>query len=181
MIMDVMQALEERRSVRWYKDQPVEREKLEQIVRMGNKAPISGEIHLSVLQNRDFLKKINDTVADHMRNSDNEFMKSRISTPGYEPLYAAPVLIVVSGPLGARGNGANGPCSVMNMITAASGLGLGSCYVMSPMMVLNQEEFRKKAGIPDGYEPITGVLIGYKEGDRFGRERIIPDNVTFVE
>lgn len=179
--MDVLQVLEERKSVRWYKDQPVEREKLEQIVRMGNKAPISGEIHLSVIQNRAFLKKINDTVADLMRNSDNEFMKSRISIPGYEPLYEAPVLIVVSGPRGARGNGANGPCAVMNMITAAGGLGLASCYVMSPMMVLNREEFCKEAGIPDGYEPITGVLIGYKEGDRFGRERQIPDNITFVD
>ena len=179
--MDVMQALEERRSVRWYKDQPVEREKLDQIVRMGNKAPISGEIHLSVIQNRDLLKRINDTVANAMRNSDNEFMKSRISIPGYEPLYAAPVLIVVSGPVGGRGNGANGPCSVMNMITAATGLGLGSCYVMSPMMVLGQEEFRREAGIPEGYEPIVGVLVGYKEGDRFSRERLMPDNVNYVE
>ncbi|QSX09155.1 nitroreductase family protein [Alkalibacter rhizosphaerae] len=179
--MNVLEALEKRRSVRWYEDRPVEQEKLDQIVKFGNKAPISGEIHLTVIRNPQLLKKINDTVADMMRNSDNEFMKSRIALPGYEPLYDAPVLIVVSGPEGARGNGANGACSAMNMITAATGLGLGSCYVMSPTMVIGRETFRKQAGLPDGFEPIVGVLIGYKAGDRFGRDRGELNNINYVD
>lgn len=179
--MDVFEALEKRKSVRWYKDQPVEMEKLEKILAFGNKAPIAGAIHLSVIQNKDLLQKINDTAAGVMRNSDNEFLKSRISTPGYEPLYGAPVLVLVSGPKGGRGNLANAACAVMNMIMAATGLGLGSCYVMSPIMAMKQGPFEKEAGLPEDYEAVVGLLLGYEAGDRFARERKTPDNINFVD
>jgi nitroreductase len=179
--MDVLKVLEERRSVRWYTEQPVEQEKVEQIVSVGNKAPISGEIHLTVIRSKSLLQEINDTVADQMRDSDNEFLQNRIATPGYQPLYNAPVLILVSGPEGAKGNGANGACAAMNMITAATALELGSCYVMSPTMVMGQDHFRQAASLPEGYEPIVGVLVGYKAGDRFGRDRLEKNNVNYID
>ena len=50
------------------------------------------------------------------------------------------------------------------MILEATGLGLGSCYVVSPTLALNGEENRdlaKEAGIPDGYALQCGVIIGY--------------------
>lgn len=179
--MDVFEALEKRRSVRWYEDKPVEKEKLEKILHYGKIAPIAGQIHLTVVRNKELLQKINDRAADVMRASKNEFLRSRISAPGYEPLYGAPTLILVSVPKGAKGNVANGACAVMNMITAATALGLGTCYVMSPIMALASGEFDQELGLPDGYHAVVGVLVGYKAGERFGRERNKEDNVNYLD
>ena len=40
--MEIQQAIEIRRSIRAYGDRPVEREKLEAVLRAGNQAPIFG-------------------------------------------------------------------------------------------------------------------------------------------
>lgn len=179
--MDVFEALERRTSVRWYEDKPVEKEKLDQILHYGNIAPIAGQIHFTVVRNKELLQKINDGAADMMRASKNEFLKSRISTPGYEPLYGAPTLILISAPKGLRAREADGACAVMNMITAATALGLGTCYVMSPIMAMATGAFDQEAGLPEGYQAVAGVLVGYKAGDRFGRKRIPKDNVNYAD
>lgn len=46
--MEIQQAIEIRRSIRAYGDRPVEREKLEAVLRAGNQAPIFGRLHMSV-------------------------------------------------------------------------------------------------------------------------------------
>ena len=47
--MNVQQAIETRRSIRAYEARPVEREKLEAVLRTGNPAPIFGQFHMRVV------------------------------------------------------------------------------------------------------------------------------------
>ena len=122
--MEIQQAIEIRRSIRAYGDRPVEREKLEAVLRAGNQAPIFGRLHMSVL----------------------------LSAPGG---------------LDEKGfNMANVSCAAENMLLAAAGLGLGSCFLMGPMAAFSDPALRARLELPGGYEPLVGVALGYAALER---------------
>jgi nitroreductase len=56
----------------------------------------------------------------------------RVSLPGYQPLYDAQVLVLLSRPTEAPFSAVNTALAAENMLLQASGLGLGSCYIVSP-------------------------------------------------
>ena len=159
--MNTLEALEARKSIRGYLDRPVEIDKLQTILKFGNKAPKAGTFHMCVVTNKALLTQINDSILQIMKSSNNDFLKTRSSIPGYQPLYGAPVLIVLTAP--KEGFGAvNTACAVTNMCIAATELGLGSCFVAGPTMVMDgKNELSKKVGIPDGNIPQCGLLLGY--------------------
>ncbi|MDL2321629.1 nitroreductase family protein [Desulfosarcina sp. OttesenSCG-928-B08] len=64
---------------------------------------------------------------------------------------------------------------------AATDLGLGSCYVVTPTLALGKEpELAKKIGVPGGMKPMCCVLVGYPESDAFATPRKKSDsNVNY--
>jgi nitroreductase len=180
--MNTLDALQKRKSIRGYLDKTVEKEKLNLILKYGNKAPNAGPFQMSVITNKEILKTINDTVMDIMKSSDNDFMKMRSSIPGYQPLYGAPMLIVLSAPKEGFG-AANTANAVTNMCIAATELGLGSCFVIAPLMVLDgTNELCKKIGIPEGFTPMCGMLLGYASENQIPGKPYVEDysNINYV-
>ena len=103
-----------------------------------------------------------------MLGSGIEFSMKRASTPGYEPVYGAPTLILLSA--GDRSAVPNSSCAAENMLIAATALGLGSCYLMSIKGVFAGDggaALRAQCQVPDGSDVICGVIVGYKDGDAF--------------
>jgi len=162
--MDISEAIRKRKSVRAYLDKPVPEDDLVKIVEAGRWAPNAGAFQISVIRNAGLRQRINDRAHDAMVHSKIEFLRQRVSLPGYQPLYGAPMLFLISGPTEAPHSMANAALAAENMILEATGLGLGSCYVVSPALALNGEKNRdlaQEAGIPDGYTLQCGVIVGY--------------------
>ena len=184
--MDISEVIRKRKSVRAYLDKPVPKDDLAKIVEAGQWAPNAGEFQISVIRNAGLRQRINDRARDAMINSKIEFLRQRVSLPGYQPLYDAPVLILLSGPTEAPHSTANAALSAENMILEATGLGLGSCYVVSLTLALNGEENRdlaQEAGIPDGYTLQCGVIVGYAASEnKFSvAERIKKGSVNIID
>jgi FMN reductase [NAD(P)H] len=181
--MNTLDALQKRKSIRGYLDKAVEKEKLNLILKYGNKAPNAGPFQMSVITNKEILKTINDTVMNIMKRSDNDFMKIRSSIPGYQPLYGAPMLIVLSAPKEGFG-AANTANAVTNMCIAATELELGSCFVIAPLMVLDGTNgLSKKIGVPEGFAPMCGMLLGYESENQIPGKPYLEDysNINYVE
>jgi nitroreductase len=162
--VDISEAIRKRKSIRAYQDKPVSEDILEKIIEAGRWAPNAGEFQISVIRNEGLRQRINDRAHDAMVNSKIEFLRQRVSLPGYQPLYGAPVLILLSGPTEAPHSTANAALAAENIILEATGLGLSSCYVVSPTLALNGDKNRdlaQEAGIPDGYTLQCGVIVGY--------------------
>ena len=181
--MQVLNAIELRKSVRTYAPKTVETEKMEVITKAGNLAPVFGRFHMRVIENQQLLQEINDVTLD-MKHSGDEFLEKRAATAGYNPLYGAPALIILSAPNGNDSNGfnmANVSCAAENMIIQATELGLGSCFVMGPMIAFANPELAKKVEIPEGYTPLVGVLVGYPLEGLEGNKRNVSNNVTYLK
>lgn len=166
--MNTLEAIKARKSQRSYAQNPVEEEKIQQLISAANNAPKAGILHLSVIENQNILKALNDQTLIALKNSGNDFLVSTASLEGYQPLYGAPVLLLFSAKKGEPYSDANASCAAANATIAATELGLGSCYVVSPLFGIKANpELGEKIGIPEGFKPICGVLIGYASGNAF--------------
>jgi FMN reductase [NAD(P)H] len=162
--MNVLDAILSRQSVRAYLDKPVSSDDLEKIIEAGRWAPNAGPFQISVIRNKKLLQKINDRTHKNMLDSDNEFAKKRASLPGYQPLYGAPVMMILSGPDNTPFQVHNTILAIENMILAATGLGLGSCFLYSFTNALNgpkNRDLADEAGIPSGYSPQCALIVGH--------------------
>jgi FMN reductase [NAD(P)H] len=162
--MDISEAVAKRRCVRAYLDREVPTDDLARIVEAGRWAPNSGAFQISVIRNTGLRQRINDQTHAAMLDSGVEFLQQRASLPGYQPLYGAPVLILLSGPAEAPNSAFNVALAAGNMLLEATGLGLGSCFLRSPTWALSGKENRalaQEVGIPDGYALQCAVIAGY--------------------
>jgi FMN reductase [NAD(P)H] len=184
--MNVEDVILKRESIRAYLDKPVSSDDVEKIVEAGQWAPNAGPFQISVVRNAELLKKINDRAYNDMINSDIEFLKQRASLPGYQPLYGAPAVIILSGPDKAPFTVHNTMLAAENMILAATGLGLGSCFLFSITRALNGEKNRdlaEEAGIPSGFSAQCGLAVGYAAAEnKFTMgERARKGSVNYVD
>ena len=175
---DTFNAINSRKSIRSYHDKPVDRNILERIVSAGDKAPLGGKLSIRVITDKEMLTQIDQESYDRMLSSGIPFSVARASLPGYRPLYGAPVLIVIAGDPERGALGAS--AAAENMIIAATDLGLGSCYVVSPIATVAGPAYAGKLALPEGDKPIVGVLLGYtNDPEIFSRDRL-PADIAFI-
>jgi FMN reductase [NAD(P)H] len=184
--MDINETIKKRKSVRAYEDKPVSEEALSQIVEAGQWPPNAGPYHMSVIRSAALRKKINDRTLDAMIHSDNEFARQRAALPGYQPVYGAPVLILLSAPADSPMGATNTALAAENMILQATGLGLGTCFLASPTRALNGaagRDLAQEAGVPEGYEVLCAVIAGYTaDENKFARgERQPKGKVQYID
>ncbi len=170
----VLQAIHDRRSIRRFKSQPVDRQQLEQVVEAGRQAPTGGNTRTTrfvVIQNPQILERIQETACDafaQMEADENTYKSLRHSIQaskkgGYRFLYEAPVLILTTN-LRNYGNAySDCACALENMMLAAHSLGLGSCWI-NQLRWLNQCEpvckMLEEYGIPPEEMVCGGLVVG---------------------
>jgi len=185
-MVNVSEAIANRISVRSYEDRPVPDDVSARIVEAGQWAPNAGLFQVSVIKNAGLRQRINDRTLTAMINSGIEFLQQRASLPGYQPLYGAPLLFLLSAPADAPFSAVNTALAAENMLIEATGLGLGSCFLISPTMALKgnrNKDLSQEAGIPEGYIVQCAVIVGYAAAEsKFNlSERTRKGTVNYVE
>lgn len=159
--MSISETIAKRKSVRAYLDQPVGAGDVEEIVEAGRWAPNAGPFHATVLRRPDLKQRLNDATHEAMLESGIEFLKMRASLTGYQPLYAAPVVVLLSGPDGPY-TGVNCALAAENMLLEATERGLASCFIVTPGLALRADEtLAREVGLPEGHAFQCAVLLGY--------------------
>ena len=165
-----------RRSIRHFTDAPVEKEKIEIILKAGMAAPTATNARdwkFIAVTNKDMIMKMADA---NMQYAD--------------PLRRAPLGILVCGDkLRTRDDfwPVDASAAVQNMIIAAESMGIGSCWLgVWPIeeRVKNQAEL---LGLDENTVPHSIIAFGYPaEGEKFGVSRenrpdYEEDRVTIIE
>lgn len=160
--MNVSDTIAQRKSVRAYLAQPVSADDVEKVVEAGRWAPNAGPFHISVLRRPELKQRLNDTIREAMLASSIEFLRMRAGLPGYQPLYGAPVAILISGPASSPYTGVNCALAAENMILQATESGLASCLIVAPSLALGADAaLAQEAGLPEDFVFQCGVLVGY--------------------
>ena len=172
----MLKAIEQRRACRKYSDRPVEKEKIEEIVKAGLLAPTGMNrqtpviIAISDKETRNALAKLNKKV-----------MTGGFPFPG-DTFYGAPVILLVI----ANKDGISihdGAATIENMLLEATNQGLGSCWIHRAKEEIESEKCRKLLSFTglnfDDYVGIGHVIIGYSEMDKYPEKKINEGRVFY--
>jgi nitroreductase len=165
-MMDTMEAIHTRRSIREYQDKPVPKELITELLKAAMAAPSAGNQQpwaFIVIDDPDILKEA-PTI-----------------NPFAEMAYDAPLGILVCGDLDGKRFpdywGVDCSAAVQNLLLAAHALGLGAVWTGVYPREERMDGFAQLLALPEHIQPHTLVVIGYPEEiperqDRYTEEKV---------
>lgn len=175
----VIEAIMQRRSIRHYKEQPVELEKLQQVVECGINAP-------SAMNKQPWEVRVVTDAA--YINGLTEIFKvenpKMAEDPNFKNMFRnAPAVIFVGAPADGSGLYDAGLLS-QNMMLSAYSLGLGTCCLGSAPRFMTATEaaapYVAKLDFPETYELIYAIAIGYPDESPQAKPRDA-SKIKFIE
>ena len=179
----VIEAIEARRSIRAYKDTPVEREKLELLAKCGVLAPSAmnrQEWELRIVDSKEWIDGCTSAYLKVIEGTDKA---KHMLTPGFKNLFRnAPAVIFVAAPEGLF-SGVNLGMLGQNMMLAATDVELGTCCLGSVQMLFAEPAlapYLESLGFSDGYKLSYALAVGYPDETPDAKPRDLT-KIKFVE
>lgn len=157
---EIIQAMEERRSIRRFKSEIPAKKELEQIIEAGLYAA-SGKGRQAVITVAVTNQKVRDRLSD---------ANCRIGgwEEGFDPFYGAPVILIVLADKNWATHVYDGSLVMGNMMLAAHSLGLGSIWIHRAKEEFETGEWQQllaDLGIEGEWEGIGHCAVGYVDGE----------------
>ncbi len=180
--MELLQAIDGRRSVREYTDEPVGDAVIRELIEAAMKAPSainqqpwafivvkepSRLTHMSDQAKAYFLKASLGAPAHPFRDM--------LSDPKYDIFYNAPALIVIA--TSEPTDWAVEDCALAaeNLMLAAYARGLGTCWIGFAQHWLTTDDGKAALGVPKSYTPIAPIVVGHPSREPPPVPRKVPD------
>ncbi len=151
---ETLNTLKTRRSCRAYRPDPVEEEKLQQILEAGTYAATGMGWQSPIIL----------AVTDREMRDRLSRMNAAVMGRDMDPFYGAPVVLVVLADRSIVTHVYDGSLVMGNLMNAAADLGIASCWVHRAKEEFESEEGKailKGLGIEGDYEGIGHLILGY--------------------
>jgi nitroreductase/NAD-dependent dihydropyrimidine dehydrogenase PreA subunit len=192
-----VQFLRSRRSIRFYTDKPVEREKIQRLIEAARYAPTAGNMQLVewlVLSDKSVINKLAGRTIAWIRQLLKDNPKAAKLYPRYLSIVAAwesgldsvlrnaPVLVIASAPKKAVNGLVDVTLALCYLDLLAPTVGLGTCWAgLLQGAILSTPSLREVVGIPTDHSHHYPMMLGYPKVKRYTRlpERKQP-KITFT-
>jgi len=156
----VLDAISERRSIRAYLPDQITIEQLDALLKAAKEAPSARNLqpwHISVVQNPDITKKINDAAVKELSAGGGVYSDVK------DIFYSAPTVFFFSGDDSNAWSKLDCGIAVQTVALAAQSLGLGSVILGLPAIAFGgseAEELKALLKIPEGFSVVIAIAIG---------------------
>ncbi len=172
MTNPILQAIDERRSIRAYTGEQISKEQLDLLLKAATDAPSASNgqpWHFTVVQKRELIDRVDRITVARLKIGADEAMLARLNAPGYTVFYSAPTVIFLSA--NSKGRYAVLDCgiAVQNIALAAHGLGLGSVILGLPRAAFEgpeKEMLEKELAFPEGASFQIAIAVGHPAGTK---------------
>jgi nitroreductase/NAD-dependent dihydropyrimidine dehydrogenase PreA subunit len=191
----VVQLLRSRRSIRQFKDTPVEKQKIERLIEIARYAPTGSNTQLvewRVFAGRDKIKELAKLAADWARamlEKDPQAAKKNPYIPGivaawdagYDAvLRGAPVMVMASAPKKDHNGTVNLTLALSYLELAAPGMGLGACWAgLLQGALLGWPPLQEAIGLPEDHTHHYPMMLGYPKAKYFRLPQRKPPKITW--
>ena len=161
--MDVFKAIEKRASTRSFNEEQIKDSELESILYAAERCPRIGSLDILVLQDREKSQRISDIAKEEMIAAGG-WVRGRAQTPGYNPLYKAPTVIMMCGNPEQPFLQITIGIATGLMIMAATALGIGSVTVSSirhGFFSAKGKALYDMLGMGGGSQVLLSLAVGY--------------------
>jgi len=167
--MELKQAIYERRSVREFKIEPVDRDMLRALIDAAVQAPSAVNQQpwaFCVVQDKSLLAHISNEAKAHMLATTPAGLMSHhfrdiLSNADFDIFYHAPALVLISSVVQSPWAIENCALAAENLMLAAYGLGLGTCWIGFAQAWLGTPAGKAALGLPESYVPVAPIIIGH--------------------
>lgn len=170
--MDCIETINRRRSIRKFKNMDIGKENIDILLKAAQAAPSAGN-----MQGRDFIIVTDRTIKRELV----------VAAHNQHFIASAPIIIVAvanikrsSSRYGSKGElfaVQDVTASVMNIMLAATNIGLGTCWIGA----FDEDIVRDILNIPVGERPVAMVPIGYPDEDPVIPQRMDIDQIIHRE
>ncbi len=187
--MEFEKILKMRQSTRKFQERQISEEQLQALIDAANRAPVGSnlyqDVHLTVVQDQDLLLKLCEAAWKRFSSREKiEEITGKIEDRSYNEaehqrpnlFYGAPTVIFVSHRKQDLQPGiewANTTSVINQMHLEAINLGLGSVYMwgaLESMRMFPELDHTDLLQIPENYEPLIALAVGYPEKELEERE-----------
>jgi nitroreductase len=202
-----MKAIQDRRSVREFTNEPVSDQDLDMLLEAARQAP-SGENaqpwRFIVVKDETMRKKMGaiagggsgrrftaEFVTKKMQERFTNLQDEAKKKAAFEKLTSgqvsafmaeAPVNIVVCGKKDVWDMPYDTSAAIENILLMVTALGLGACWVIAPCIDIRDEERMKGLlGIPEGYKAVSVLSVGHQTRPHRQRPRLPIKDLVFTE
>lgn len=172
---ETLNSIKNRRSIRNFKDTPVEQDKLDKIIEAGLYAP-SGMGRQSGI----IIQVTNKELRDELSKFNAEIM----GKSDFDPFYNAPAVLIVLAEKDIPTHIYDGSLVMQNLMLASYDLGLGSIWIHRAKEEFESEwgkNLLKSLGIDGEYEGIGHCAIGYVNGEVPSAHKIKDGRVYYIK
>jgi nitroreductase/NAD-dependent dihydropyrimidine dehydrogenase PreA subunit len=189
-----IQFMRSRRSIRFFRDKPVEKEKIQKLIDIARYAPTASNAQLlewQVFTGQDRIKDFSKMAVDRLRASlekdpDNpraSYLPTIIAAWdfGYDAvLRGAPALVVASAPKEAGSGMVDLTLALSYLELTATTMGLGTCWAgLLQGVLLGSSELKEALGIPADHPHHYPMMLGYPKAKYFRLPERRASKVTY--
>ena len=186
MTNPVIENIRARRSIRFYEKTAVPAEAIETILECGMLSPTALGLqswHFTVVRDRALLDEISEANRQLMLQSGDPAEIEKANEPGFDNFRHAPMAIIISGDTKSKWYVADCANAATTMALTAESLGLSTCYIASFRRVLaapQGAELLARLGLPENYDPLFALSIGYKAEEPHPRKPRKENTVNYI-
>ncbi len=169
--MDVFQAILARRSVRSYTRESVPYKAIMTLLTGAVRAP--AVLHeepcaFVIIQDRELLQSMSDHIMPLLHAQPEMYDDASIQAwhrPDFNLFYDAGTLIILCTRSTTPFAEANCWLAAENLILAACGMSLGTCIIGAALPAMRTPELKPEFGIPDQFEAVVPIVLGWPKGE----------------
>ena len=186
---DYLELLKKRRSIRDYQDRVVSLDTITDIIKKSCLAPSSGNgqpWRFIIINNRSVIKKLSDEskrnlLSDLEKNpaSPSRNYEAILRDKNFNIFYNAPCLVFIGGSMEVRTLQVDCALAACYFMFSACARGLGTCWIGLGRFIQNPE-LRKLIGMPEDYQIVAPVILGYPEVVPPSSERMEPQILNII-
>ena len=184
--MDLMTAIFERRAIRAYDADPVDRTRIEGLIEAAIQAPSARDLEpwaFVVFEGRDRLRAFAEEVREFLLASPAALgdadLRAKWSDSSFDVFYGAPVLLVICATSGESQAAEDCCLAAQNLMLAARASGLGTCPIGLARPWLARPSTREKLGLPAEHVPVFPLVLG-RPAEQPGRRPRRPPSVLWL-
>jgi nitroreductase len=168
---ETLKVIKNRRSIRKFRAKQISYSDLHTLLEAALYAPNAMNLqkwHFTVIQNKAMLDAIVTATKQGIMQSDHEFLRERAKRSDYHTFHHAPTVILISADEKAVFAQLDCGAAAQNILLAAESLSINSCFIVSTAFLFASEkgnEFKKRLGIPDGFNHVCSVAVGYRDDE----------------
>lgn len=173
IVMELMEAINNRRSVRNYTNVKVANNLIEDLLQAAVQAPSAMNAQpwaYAVIQDDVLLKEYSTRTKQYLLDLLDKTpllnrYKAMFENPDFNIFYNARSLIIILANVeeGFHHNAEDCCLAAQNLMLTAHSLGLGTCWVGFARAFLNLPDVQKELDIPSNYEVVAPIIVGYPQ------------------